>query len=115
MPQHMQAAILEHTFEQGVAMSADADHEVIDSPAALFRHLYEEHGVSEARRPVATFAIDGEVRFASAADRAAFAEELASAVAGLVARYHTPAASEGRDHRLVVALHPNVTPETKEP
>jgi hypothetical protein len=30
-------------------MSADADHEVIDSPAALFRHLYEEHGVEEAR------------------------------------------------------------------
>ncbi|MDF2745225.1 MAG: hypothetical protein K0S88_6603, partial [Actinomycetia bacterium] len=43
------AAILEHTFEQGVAMSADADHEVIDSPGALFRHLYEEHGVEEAR------------------------------------------------------------------
>src|SRR5215207_2907501 len=42
-------AILEHTFEQGVAMSADADHEVIDSPGALFRHLYEEHGVEEAR------------------------------------------------------------------
>ena len=34
---------------QGVAMSADADHEVIDSPEALFRHLYEEHGVEEAR------------------------------------------------------------------
>jgi hypothetical protein len=30
-------------------MSADADHEVIDSPEALFRHLYEEHGVEEAR------------------------------------------------------------------
>jgi len=30
-------------------MSADADHEVIDSPAALFRHLYEEHGITEAR------------------------------------------------------------------
>jgi hypothetical protein len=30
-------------------MFADADHEVIDSPEALFRHLYEEHGVSEAR------------------------------------------------------------------
>jgi hypothetical protein len=27
----------------------DADHEVIDSPEALFRHLYEEHGVEEAR------------------------------------------------------------------
>ena len=29
-------------------MNADADHEVIDSPEALFRHLYEEHGVEEA-------------------------------------------------------------------
>jgi hypothetical protein len=34
---------------QGAIMFADADHEVIDSPEALFRHLYEEHGVSEAR------------------------------------------------------------------
>jgi hypothetical protein len=33
---------------QGAAMFADADHEVIDSPEALFRHLYEEHGVPEA-------------------------------------------------------------------
>jgi hypothetical protein len=29
-------------------MFSDADHEVIDSPEALFRHLYEEHGVDEA-------------------------------------------------------------------
>jgi hypothetical protein len=29
-------------------MFADADHEVIDSPEALFHHLYEEHGVTEA-------------------------------------------------------------------
>jgi hypothetical protein len=29
-------------------MFADADHEIIDSPEALFRHLYEEHGVAEA-------------------------------------------------------------------
>jgi DNA-binding transcriptional ArsR family regulator len=72
-------------------------------------------GAARAGQRLATFAVDGEVRFASAADRAAFAEELATTVAGLVARYHTPAASEGRDHRLVVALHPNVTPETKEP
>jgi hypothetical protein len=34
---------------QGATMSADADHEVIDSTEALFRHLYEEHGVEEAR------------------------------------------------------------------
>jgi hypothetical protein len=29
-------------------MFSDADHELIDSPEALFRHLYEEHGVEEA-------------------------------------------------------------------
>src|SRR5215213_1796932 len=36
-------------------------------------------GAARARKGVATFALDGEVRFASAADRAAFAEELTGA------------------------------------
>lgn len=65
-------------------------------------------GSTRARKPVATFTVDGEVRFASAADRAAFAEELARAVAGLVSRYHDADAPGGRAHRLVVALHPSV-------
>src|SRR3954471_3584864 len=43
---------------------------------------------SAAARPLPTLGIDSEVRFASAADRAAFAGELAEAVNGLVARYH---------------------------
>jgi hypothetical protein len=30
-------------------MSVDADHQVIDSPEALFRHLYEDHQVEEVR------------------------------------------------------------------
>jgi DNA-binding transcriptional ArsR family regulator len=72
-------------------------------------------GAARARRRLATFAVDGELRFASAADRAAFAEELAGAVAALVARYHDPSAAAGRDHRLVVALHPSVKSEPKEP
>jgi DNA-binding transcriptional ArsR family regulator len=65
-------------------------------------------GAAKARKPVATFALDGEVRFASAADRAAFAEELANAVATLVTKYHDEKAPHGRDHRLVVAVHPSV-------
>ncbi len=68
-------------------------------------------GATEARKRVATFAIDGEIRFASAADRAAFAEELAGAVASLVSRYHDESAEGGRDHRLVIAVHPAVTKE----
>jgi DNA-binding transcriptional ArsR family regulator len=62
-----------------------------------------------ARQPVATFAIDTEIRFASAADRAAFAAELSDAVERLVADYHDAAARGGRRHRLVVALHPTIT------
>ncbi|MGH8823328.1 MAG: ArsR family transcriptional regulator, partial [Jiangellaceae bacterium] len=65
-------------------------------------------GATKARKPLATFAIDGEVRFASAADRAAFAEELASAVTALVGKYHDEAAKGGRDHRVIVAVHPSV-------
>jgi DNA-binding transcriptional ArsR family regulator len=45
-------------------------------------------GAGRARQRVATFAIDAEVRFASAADRAAFAEELTVAVSRLVSEYH---------------------------
>jgi DNA-binding transcriptional ArsR family regulator len=67
-------------------------------------------GATQARKPVATFALDGAVRFASAADRAAFAEELATAIATLVRKYHDETAVGGREHRLIVAVHPSVTP-----
>ncbi|WP_214414057.1 ArsR/SmtB family transcription factor [Sphaerisporangium fuscum] len=66
-------------------------------------------GAAKARKPVATFAIDGEIRFASAADRAAFAEELANTVTALVGKYHDEKAEGGRPHRIVVAVHPSVT------
>jgi DNA-binding transcriptional ArsR family regulator len=76
-------------------------------------------GAAQARKRVATFALDGVVRFASAADRAAFAQELAGAVTALVAKYHDEGAKRGRDHRVIVAVHPSITPqaddaETKE-
>jgi hypothetical protein len=70
-------------------------------------------GASKAGKPVATFALDGEVRFGSAADRAAFAEELMHAVTDLVGKYHDETAARGRDHRLVVAVHPSVTKEER--
>ncbi|MFD1540492.1 ArsR/SmtB family transcription factor [Nonomuraea guangzhouensis] len=63
---------------------------------------------AKARKRVATFAVDGEVRFASAADRAAFAEELSGVVASLVSKYHDEQAEDGRPHRLIIAIHPSV-------
>lgn len=55
---------------------------------------------------LATLTLDTEVRFASAADRAAFTAELGEAITALVSRYHDESASGGRWHRLVVAAHP---------
>jgi DNA-binding transcriptional ArsR family regulator len=65
-------------------------------------------GAARAGKRVATFALDAKVRFASAADRAAFAEELTNAVAALVAKYHDESAEGGREHRVIVAVHPSV-------
>jgi DNA-binding transcriptional ArsR family regulator len=65
-----------------------------------------------ARKPLATFGLDGRIRFASAADRAAFAQELTEAVTALVAKYHDEHAPTGRDHRVVVALHPELPKES---
>jgi DNA-binding transcriptional ArsR family regulator len=64
---------------------------------------------AKAGKRVATFAIDGEIRFAGAAERAAFAQELSDVVAGLVAKYHDEGAAGGRRHRLVLALHPSMS------
>ena len=64
-------------------------------------------GATAARQKLATFAIDGEITFRTAADRAAFAEELGTEVTRLVDKYHDGGTSpKGRRHRLVVALHP---------
>lgn len=72
-------------------------------------------GAKKARQPVATFAIDTEIRFGSAAGRADFAVELTDTVSALVAKYHDERAPKGRKHRLVVAVHPSITrPELKE-
>ena len=72
-------------------------------------------GSARAGKPVTTFAVDAQVRFASAADRAAFAEELTQAVTALVGRYHDENAPRGRDHRLVVGLHPIPTADAPRP
>lgn len=60
----------------------------------------------EEGKRLATLSIDSEVRFRSAADRAAFTHELSHAIAALVAKYHDESAPGGRAHRLVVVAHP---------
>jgi DNA-binding transcriptional ArsR family regulator len=69
---------------------------------------------ARAGKPVATYALDAEVRFATAADRARFAEELTGAVTALVAKYHDEQAPGGRPHRVLVAVHPKITKSAQE-
>jgi DNA-binding transcriptional ArsR family regulator len=70
----------------------------------------EERAQREQKR-LATLTLEGELRFASAESRAAFAEELASAVARLSAKYHDERAPDGRRFRLLAAVHPAAEPK----
>jgi hypothetical protein len=70
----------------------------------------------EAGKRLATLAVNTQVRFRSATDRAAFSSELTEAITKLVSKYHDESAAGGRAHRLVVVAHPlPLKSEAKEP
>lgn len=79
-----------------IALAARLVHEV----AGLTRRA------EAAGKPLATLAIDTDLRFADAAARAAFTRDLTEAVTTLAARHHDESAPGGRWHRLIVAAHP---------
>ncbi len=60
----------------------------------------------EIGKRLPTLSLDTEIRFRSAAERAAFSNDLTEAVTKLVSRYHDASAPGGRAHRLVVVAHP---------
>jgi DNA-binding transcriptional ArsR family regulator len=83
---------------------------------ALAARMVREVGLlvrraESGRQRLATLALDSEISFRSAAERAAFTEELTAAVTRLVARYHDASAPGSRPHRLVVAAHPVPDPK----
>ena len=63
-------------------------------------------GAAAAGQALPTFALDAEIRFATPAARASFAEALAAAVADLVRRFHDEQAPAGRSYRLHLGAHP---------
>jgi hypothetical protein len=70
----------------------------------------------EVDKRLPTLSLDAEIRFRSAAERAAFSHELTEAVMRLVSRYHDETAPGGRPHRLVIVAHPLPHEnDTKEP
>ena len=63
---------------------------------------------AKAGQRLATLSLQTEVRFATAARRKAFFEELAGEVARLAAKYHDEGAEDGRRFRLFLAGYPAV-------
>ncbi|MEX2120438.1 MAG: helix-turn-helix domain-containing protein [Pirellulales bacterium] len=60
----------------------------------------------EIGKRLPTLSLDTVIRFRSAAERAAFSDELTKAITTLAGRYHDESAPGGRMHRLVVVAHP---------
>src|SRR5262245_51507420 len=78
----------------------------IAAATKLLRDLSElQRGAERAKKTLPTITLETEVRFASAEQRAAFAEELGAALARLAAKYHDDSPGS-RAFRFVVAGHP---------
>jgi DNA-binding transcriptional ArsR family regulator len=60
-----------------------------------------------AGQRVATLTLESDVRFASAADRNAFAKELSDALARLIVKYHDGEALDGRRFRITLGAYPS--------
>jgi DNA-binding transcriptional ArsR family regulator len=73
----------------------------------LLHDLSETSAKAEAsRKRVATLTLEADIRFPSAEARAKFAEELSSALAQLVAKYHDDTTPGGRTTHLMVGAYP---------
>ena len=89
----------------------DADRLSASYLIALAARMIGEVGAllrrsGEIGKRLPSLSLDTEIRFRSAADRAAFSNDLTTAITTLAARYHDPSAPGGREHRLVVVAHP---------
>jgi DNA-binding transcriptional ArsR family regulator len=98
------AAVDEHAVDPEEAADRFSARYLVALAGRVVREvgsLARRAGAAGKRLP--TMAIDTEIRFRSAKDRAAFADELTTTVLDLAARYHHDG---GRPHRLVIAAHP---------
>ena len=86
--------------------------------ALAARAIREIAGLSRkaagSKKRLATLALDAEVRLARPADFPAFADELARAVAAVIANHHDDDAPGGRSFRIVAGAWPGKDAEKKE-
>ena len=68
----------------------------------------------KAQKKLATFTLQTEVRFASAADAHSFAGELANQLGRLIAKYHSDKAHGGRRFQVFLGSYPTITKKVGE-
>ena len=78
----------------------------LESEVALLRERAAEAGEAPA-----TVAVEAELHLASPRDLRAFAEELATAIGRVAAKYDSPDARRARQFRLVAGVHSAITKE----
>jgi DNA-binding transcriptional ArsR family regulator len=83
---------------------------LVAAAARVVRDLGIPRGRADrASKRLATFTLETEVRFASAADRDAFTRELTEKMAELAVRYHDERAQQGRLFRFMLGAYPAIT------
>lgn len=97
------------SLAQGAAEATDrfsAAYVIAVAARALREVTRLRQAADDAGKRLATLTLETEIRFATAADRAGFAEELTREVARLTAKYHDESAPRGRVHRIVSFAYP---------
>jgi DNA-binding transcriptional ArsR family regulator len=98
------AALGESAVDPGQASDRFSARYLIALAGRVVREVGDlSRRASATNRRLPTFSIETEIRFRSAEERAAFADDLTAAVVDLASRYHH---DDGRPHRLVVVAHP---------
>lgn len=89
---------------------------LVGSAIRIIRDLaYLSRQAMQAGKRLSTITLETEIRFRSASERAAFADELADTMARLTAKYHDEKADNGRRFRFVTGGYPVITkPQKKE-
>ncbi len=88
---------------------------LVSSAARIIRDLTVLRARADrAGKRLSTLTLETQVRFATAADRHAFSEELATAVAQISAKYHNETVEGGRPFRLVLGCFPAITKEQED-
>jgi DNA-binding transcriptional ArsR family regulator len=84
------------------------DRESSDYLVALGARLIDDLATLRGKSQIASLALEGEIAFASEADRGKFAWDLARMLSDLASKYHTEG---GRKFRIGTFAHPAVAPE----